>query len=221
MVSKAIGVSGLTRLVLTPRETPAIDDQEAYPSKLSSELSSITSHADPSLERLWSVYQQAKDEYFEIEDSTSEKKQRAARFLRDTAENTIDRLQGRVIDQRLLDDLVAHLEIAKQCAMSFFGGKKRKFDDEMPGARVNHLDDMTVRRHPVNHSGTAYQGRRQRPVQDRRSSGHPLSEYSSQGSRYRGRGNSRVSGRKQPGRGHSGIPFGYSRRTVDSYQPGR
>ena len=186
------------------------------------------------------VYQKAKDDFDTIDDPSSLEKQRAAKFLRDTAENTLFHLNNKDCDQRLLDELRITLAVAKQTAMTLHGGKKRKFDDPVSSVGDERTQSQVRRPPSVDiERANARVGKRARSTNERDSRGifaghsralayhsHPRKyenvrngqsfmapEISPKGTRAPKRSKSH-----QPGRGHSGIPFGYS-RPVDSYQP--
>lgn len=188
--------------------------------------------------RLWTVYDKAKKDFFAVTDPNSLRKQETAKFLRDTAENLLHHLQGKAVDQRLLDELSTTFDVAKHTAMTLHGGKKRKFDEPiaaaLPGreprpdpidtARSNARPDKrprtmehTAQRHDFprhiqaqalfSYGRDAVYTQRAR---DRRQFFAPeVSPQNARAPRQR---------KKSQGRGHSGVPYGYTRQ-VDSYYP--
>lgn len=85
------------------------------------------------LDRLWSLYIDAKNDYLTAPTENGLDpdfaKKKAAKFLRDTAENTLHQLEGKsMIDAAMFDDLRATFEDAKSYVVRFSGGRKRKFD---------------------------------------------------------------------------------------------
>ncbi|KAK5103711.1 hypothetical protein LTS08_003129 [Lithohypha guttulata] len=192
--------------------------------------------------RLWTVYEKAKEDFFAISDSNSFDKQAAAKFLRDTAENTLEYLADKDPGQQLLDELKMTLAVAKHTAMTLHGGKKRKFDEPLASRDTYRGNPARVTRRERLHEIRANDKLADR-VQPRAKNdrfdlfdGHARAlEH-----RQRPRSRERMSDRRQffapeispkdmrtskrrqnqyPGRGHSGIPFGYT-RPVDSYCPG-
>lgn len=205
-------------------------------------LASLASKIDAPSLRLWSVFQRAKDEFYSIQEANSVSKQESAKFLRDTAENTLYHLTDKNPDQRLIDELESTLEVAMHIAMTLHGGKKRKFDDAAFSSSRSGFPAVRYSR-PKRIETTNESARHERPR--RMKEGRHLDELFSedtQNTSYRTRrldddlfrnrprfvapelSPKDVKGsrqkKKQPGRGHSGIPFGYSRQ-VDSYHPAR
>lgn len=78
--------------------------------------------------RLWSIYSQAKKEFHASLNPDGTKQQAAAKFLRDTTENALQYLQGKDVDQRLIHELKATLNLAEDAVTAFHAGKKRKFE---------------------------------------------------------------------------------------------
>jgi len=161
---------------------------------------------EPKLARLWSVYEKARADYLTVADNNDHTTAAAARFLRDTAENTILYLKDKNTDPIMMAELHATCNMAKQTAVSLTGGKKRKFDR----SGMDH-----VRGIPRGPSGAG--GRwghvtenRGYPGEDRRR------EYVDQRRRSQDTEQGRKGGPKR--RGHSDVPYGYA-RPVDSYQP--
>lgn len=187
--------------------------------------------------RLWTVYDKAKKDFFAVPDSNSLRKQQTAKFLRDTAENVLHHLRDKRVDQRLLDELNMVFELAKQTATTLHGGKKRKFDHptsaSLPtrGPRPNTINDFTrpdarpdkrsrnvtvaanhldLSEHSPALAGHGRNGFITEMVQDQKRFSAPgVPSKDSRPPRQN---------KKQPGRGHSGVPFGYT-RPVDSYYP--
>jgi hypothetical protein len=79
--------------------------------------------------RLWSLYENAKADFQAVlpnkdDQATAD----SARFLRDTAENTIQYLKTKDFDPVMMAELHAVYDLAKATAVAATGGKKRKFD---------------------------------------------------------------------------------------------
>lgn len=201
-------------------------------------LTALVAKTNPGLIRLWGVFEQAKKDYIRSAEDENGQTHQAAKFLRDTAENTLDHI-GRAaghVDPRIEAELRQTFETAQQIVVQLSGGRKRKFD---------RVHDEQVKR-------TKRESPRQRPTQsDQSRSKHYLSRplaqledrskqrlhSSSKGIGYRSttsgsypfeerRHVDRFRSKQDPkrekiamkGRGHSGIPFGYSRE-VDSWCP--
>lgn len=84
---------------------------------------------EPQVARLWSLYEKARADFQAVlpkkdHQATAD----SARFLRDTAENTIQYLKGKDFDAVMMAELHAVNDLAKATAVSATGGKKRKFD---------------------------------------------------------------------------------------------
>ena len=124
------------------------------------------------------MYDQARTEYLAVADLDNQITVKAAKFLRDTAENALSIVRDTNIDAGVLRELEETCDKAKKAVVDLSGGKKRKFD----GPQGQMVNDISSKR-----------GREGR------------------GGSFRGRGGWR-------GRGHSGIPYGYT-RMVDSYHP--
>lgn len=114
------------------------------------------------LAQLWSVYETAKEEYLAVANQGNERTIKAAKFLRDTAENTLHHLQNKNVDDIMLAELKGNYEMAKTVVVSLTGGKKRKFDAvEMEGVRGTPKG-------PKGPSGQAHGGGGRRGAMDRR-----------------------------------------------------
>lgn len=88
-----------------------------------------TPEMEPQVARLWSLYEQARAHFQAVvPDKDSQATAESARFLRDTAENTIQYLKTKDFDPVLMAELRAVYDLAKATAVSATGGKKRKFD---------------------------------------------------------------------------------------------
>lgn len=83
---------------------------------------------EPKLARLWGVYETAREDYLAVADKNNDDAMNAARFLRDTAENTLGYLENKNVDPIMLAELNGTYQMAKATAVSLAGGKKRKFD---------------------------------------------------------------------------------------------
>jgi len=163
---------------------------------------------EPKLARLWSVYKKARADFEAVsKKADSVKRAVAAKFLRDTAENTIQYLQNKNTDPIMMAELFATYNMAKSTAVSLAGGKKRKFDYvEMDMVKGTPRGPSSVG------SKTRHEGA-SKSVSDRYKKRELIGPpgYTGEYVRDRAKSNNR-------GRGHSSVPFGYS-RTVDSYQP--
>lgn len=165
---------------------------------------------EPKLNNLWNVYQRAKSDYLLVANDMNRATARAARFLRDTAENILSYLENKPSDPIMMAELDATCRMAKEAAVSLTGGKKRKFDvgesERGMGARRGH-GSLSIR--------ARYGGGSQRYGNLRRSRSpvgfHP-------GRFGHGGGPPGYPVVTHAPRGPSGIPFGYS-RPVDSYHP--
>lgn len=207
-------------------------------------LATLARDIGPAAARLWTIYDEAKQEFFAA-DPRDFKKRRTAKFLRDTAENTLEYLKDKAVDRQLLDDLETTLNAADEAVMALCGGKKRKWDypaqpeseewtfaartvqqDPMDSGREHSMYDrdsrafeQTTRGDFAGHSRALAQHRRSAPrtaIQSQREAVLELFPEEHRPKRER-KNNHRP--RPQPGRGHSNIPFGYT-RPVDSYHPG-
>lgn len=192
-------------------------------------LAALIAKTNPGLTRLWDVFEEAKKDYLQSAGDESFETQQAAKFLRDTAENTLDHI-GRAairIDPRIEAELTQTFETAQRIVMQLSGGKKRKFD------RVREDQVKRTRRESTRTSHNLF--RRPMASGDWRE-GHVSAYSRSSGScpatlgscrlekpeyidRARSRRNAGREKIPMKGRGHSGIPFGYSRE-VDSWCPG-
>ena len=84
---------------------------------------------EPNLAKIWAVYQEAKQDYDKKADHEDDAvKFKAAKFLRDTAENILIQLKGKNTDEDMLMELNSTFKMAKAMVVSLSGGKKRKFD---------------------------------------------------------------------------------------------
>jgi hypothetical protein len=163
---------------------------------------------EPKLTNLWNVYQCAKADYLLVADDQNHATARAARFLRDTAENILSYLGNKTTDPIMMAELDATCRMAKEAAVSLTGGKKRKFD-------VGETDrGMGVRR---GYGSLPYRsrkggGQRYGTIRQSRSPVGFTSAHQAHG------GPPSYPAVTQTPRGPSGIPFGYS-HPVDSYHP--
>ncbi|KAL9620393.1 MAG: hypothetical protein Q9160_005093 [Pyrenula sp. 1 TL-2023] len=117
----------------------AVTNPPIRPRYVSASSRSRNSPSVSSLDRLWSVYLDAKNDYNSssapnpVAFTNAPAKSKAAKFLRDTAENTLHELQNNskfmMIDAEMLDDLRRTFEEARAFVEKVSGGKKRKFDD--------------------------------------------------------------------------------------------
>jgi len=190
--------------------------------------------------RLWTVYDKAKKDFFAVTDPSSLRKQETAKFLRDTAENVLHHIRDKTVDQRLIDELNTTFDLAKHTAMTLHGGKKRKFD-QPPAAALptrepwpDSIDIVRANARPDGRPRTT-----ERAAQRRGFPGHTqaqaLLSYSqedvdAQTSRDQrqffapevsprtDRAPKQRKKHQGRGRGHSGVPYGYTRQ-VDSYYP--
>lgn len=195
------------------------------------------------MDRMWSVYMQAKRDFY-ADTAHDDKKQRdVAKFLRDTTENILQYVKGKHTDQLLLDELVRTFQTAEEAVSMHHGGKKRKFDDEHikgsrtacrnPASRIESdrhsrrsdcrrgvIRERTQADFPGHTQALIHRSKSQHSDRVRRNAVaelFPDDQRFVPGPMRNGR---RRGSPRQPGRGHSGIPFGYT-RAVDSYQPGK
>jgi len=171
---------------------------------------------EPKLARLWSVYDTARADYLAVSMQEDDETVKAAKFLRDTAENTIQYLQNRNVDPIMMTELEATYNMAKAKVVALSGGKKRKFDEV-------EMDRVTGTPRGPSHFGRG-RGQRRGGAQYQYPPPPQGSDvqvgYSKEPSRrsdyLKGLG---ISLNPVRGRGgHSGTPYGYSRQ-VDSYHP--
>jgi len=163
---------------------------------------------EPKLARLWSVYKKARADFVAVSGKADRfKKAVAAKFLRDTAENTLHYLQNKNTDPIMMAELFATYNMAKSTAVSLTGGKKRKFDyvekDKVKGTPRGPSNLRSKTRHEGTGSSVSDRYKKRELI------GPP--GYAEEYVRDKAELNNR-------GRGHSGVLFGYS-RVVDSYQP--
>lgn len=129
--------------------------------------------SEDKLSRILAVYAKAKADYFAIDESDIEDKFSAAKFLRDTAENTLVYIKAQKADHRLIPDLESTREMAKDKAITLCGGRKRRFEicemDNVHGV-PKHPKRAITKKHYQNSS--EYYGRRPREFQ-RSSSSYP------------------------------------------------
>jgi hypothetical protein len=173
---------------------------------------------DAKIARLMSVYEKAKSDFEAVAAGDTVAKLSAARFLRDTAENTIMYFRDRtklgddhaaVSDvQDLIADLESTCKMAQASVVSLSGGRKRKFDkhdyEVLPRISQGRGDHAKFSRRANSSSGC--RGRRVKNWQESQGDFRSM-ELPSQRS---------DSSAREPGPHR---PFGYS-RPVDSYQPG-
>ena len=177
---------------------------------------------DPSLARLWDVYQKARMDFIEAENAGNPyKKNTAARFLRDSAENALQYLRKKNADPVMVGELEATYKMASSTAVYLADGRKRRWDivKQGKGHSAQGGESRAAKR------------RNRRP--ERRFEAHvrderPQDEEYERERRYHDDARRKSDRREQAraesaganrGRGHSGVPFGYSRRSVDSYKP--
>lgn len=165
---------------------------------------------EPKLNNLWNVYQRAKADYQAVAQLKSHVTTKAARFLRDTAENLLSYLENKTVDSAMMAELDATYKMAKSTAVSLSAGKKRKFDCP---------DRSRVRGAPRGPSGFPKAPRAGRP----QSYGNRRSRSPEIGGRggtvgYEVEIFGAPSNPFTQSSRTGGAPFGYS-RPVDSYQP--
>ena len=174
----------------------SIKTEQDYPESI---LSAYDHDMEPKLKRLWSVYETARSDYVAVKDDHHHTRLTSAKFLRDTAENTLEYLKGKDVDPLMLTELEGTFRMAKSIVVDLSGGKKRKFD------RTEVSDAREARPRPSSAPIRTHYGHL-----DRDDLFFARNDTRMQESRYRG---------KPGGRGHSGVPFGYGARDVDSYHP--
>lgn len=201
-------------------------------------LTALVAKTNPGLIRLWGVFEQAKKDYIRSAGNENCQTHQAAKFLRDTAENTLDHI-GRAagyVDPRIEAELRQTFETAQQIVVQLSGGRKRKFD------RVHDEQMKRTKREPPKQRPTQsghsrsnhYLSRPLTQLEDRsKERSHSYSKgigsrpttsdsYTFEGRRHVDQVRSKQDPKREKiamkGRGHSGIPFGYSRE-VDSWCP--
>ncbi|KAK2812956.1 hypothetical protein FQN50_000977 [Emmonsiellopsis sp. PD_5] len=80
------------------------------------------------LSRSLVTFSSAQREYNSVPDTDVVAKSRAAKFLRDTAENTLNYLRARHMDHYMVPELEAAFQMAKEKAIALSGGRKRPFE---------------------------------------------------------------------------------------------
>lgn len=156
-----------------------------------------TPEMEPQVARLWSLYEQARAHFqavVPVKDSQATAE--SARFLRDTAENTIQYLKTKDFDPVLMAELRAVYDLAKAAAVSATGGKKRKFDIVAVGIAQEQPRG-------------SYRGSSM-PQRQERYNPYRSSRYPGPSRNDRFHNNARISEDRAPrvGRGPSGIPYG-------------
>jgi hypothetical protein len=174
---------------------------------------------DAKITRLTSIYENAKSDFETVPAGDTIRKLEAARFLRDTAENTVmyfrdpsksgDTQAANTNMEELIADLEATCKTAQASVVHLSGGRKRKFDKH----DYEVVPRSTRGNGKPNRRGSAYRGGGGRPAKKRHdakrdvrrrrsvdlSPQHPHSSRDQQTAHQRA--------------------FGYF-RPVDSYQPG-
>lgn len=178
------------------------------------ELAMIAASAEPTLARLWTVLERAKQDYLRFEHRTDNEAAQAAKYLRDTAENAIQCLRDRDLDERLIFEAKRQYTRAERKVLELNGGKKRKFDS----SETDHIRACPRAGSRPPSLSQDHNARRYVKDKDVRS----RSKDHSRGKRRRSVGISndlpKQRKKKQEGRGPSGIPYGYT-RPVDQYTP--
>lgn len=155
---------------------------------------------EPQVARLWSLYEKARADFQAVvPNKDSSATADSARFLRDTAENTIQYLKTKDFDPVMMAELQAVYDLAKATAVSATGGKKRKFD-------VADIDK--VNEDPRRATSMP-------PRQDRYSPYTGGYHSVSRNDRYPRTDPGRV--HKVQGRGPSGIPYGCTTKQTSSF----
>ncbi len=177
---------------------------------------------DPKLRRLFDVYDQARADFFAVVDFGDTRTLTAAKFLRDTAENALNILRDEVVDTNILSELRETCTKASSTVVTLSGGKVRKFD-ESGGDTERHLGGVDDSDHGIKSEVAEDPGDRNmgNELGFRRGFGRGYGrgyERGHEGEFSRGQGGRRDIRGPGRGRGHSGVPFGYS-RVVDSYHP--
>lgn len=156
-----------------------------------------TPEMEPHVGRLWSLYEKARADFQAVvPERDSQATADSARFLRDTAENTIQYLKTQKFDPILMAELHAVYDLAKATAVSATGGRKRKFD-------IAGCDKVKEESRGNYHASSISQ--RQELY-----SPYPGSQYPgpSQNERYSNHGRMGTGRAQRVGRGPSGIPYG-------------
>ena len=156
-----------------------------------------TPHMEPNLARLWSLYEKARADFQAVvPERDVQATAESARFLRDTAENTIQCLKSKEFDPVMMAEVRAVYDLAKATAVSATGGKKRKFDIAAA--------DKSQEEHGGSYRGCSI------PQRPERYSPYPSSQYPGRTRDDRYRIHDRIAGDRPQGigRGPSGIPYG-------------
>lgn len=156
-----------------------------------------TPEMEPQVARLWSLYEKARADFQAVvPKKDTQTTAESARFLRDTAENTIQYLKSKDFDPILMAELRAVYDLSKATAVSATGGKKRKFD--VAGSTTAQAQPRASRRA----SNT--------PQRQERYSPYPASHYPSPNRSDRHKSYGRMAEDRAPrtARGPSGIPYG-------------
>jgi len=95
---------------------------------------------DKKLNRILDIYFKAKKDFSDLGKSNTVEKFEAARFLRDTAENTLNYLHKRnLMEHHMVPELEEMFNHAKEKATELSGGKKRRFEiHEGPAKRFHY-----------------------------------------------------------------------------------
>lgn len=235
-------VSSLTYLHKAATAVSSAIFQSTAPISSSTNVDPTSPKEDP-ITRLMTTYEIACQEYYEVIDFRNDHTLKAAKYLRDTAENAVLYLKGTdMVDHHQLQEFTNTYEQAKHMVEDLTGGKVRKFDEGGDAKRRDSgyqagkdRQGMEKSRH-VNHRAVEAEGHGRRDEGHghrsggRREEGHAVrrgprrsmspSDRRVEVERERGRearDNRATRQRPQP-RGHSGVPFGYTRE-VDSYKP--
>lgn len=156
-----------------------------------------TPEMEPQVARLWSLYEQARAHFQAVvPNKDSHATAESARFLRDTAENTIQYLKTKDFDPVMMAEVRAVYDLAKATAVSATGGKRRKFD--IAGASTAQEQPRGSYRAP------------NMPKRQERYSPYGGGHYPSpsRGDRYKGHGRLAEAPVQRAARGPSGIPYG-------------
>ncbi|KEF51624.1 uncharacterized protein A1O9_12259 [Exophiala aquamarina CBS 119918] len=118
----------------------------------------------PNLAKIWTVFENAKRDYREKSDHEDDGVRfKAAKFLRDTAENILIQLKGKNTDENMLIELNSTFKMAKAMVVSLSGGKKRKFDpvamENVKGIPRGPSSEFGSQRHTENPVSLAHRGR--------------------------------------------------------------
>ncbi|EEH06807.1 conserved hypothetical protein [Histoplasma capsulatum G186AR] len=132
------------------------DKDENGPLSNATELKTIKD----SLSRILTTFSNAQREYKLISESDVVAKSRAAKFLRDTAENALNYLHARNMEHDMVPTLEAAFQMAKEKAITLSGGRKRPFE-------IHEVDCSRVGKTAASSAASSRYGRRSSQTRSR------------------------------------------------------